>query len=60
MPINISTKTKKKLEFLYKDIFIKNINKKSDANLDKISQKIFFIKSITKKNFLFIKQKKKI
>ena len=58
LPINISTKTKKKLEFLYKDIFIKNINKKSDANLDKISQKIFLLSQLQKK-FLIYKTKKK-
>ena len=58
MPKNFSTKTKKKLEFLYKDIFIKNINKKSDANLDKISQKIFLLSQLQKK-FLIYKTKKK-
>ena len=58
LPINISTKTKKKLEFLYKDIFIKNINKKSDANLDKISKKIFLLSQLQKK-FLIYKTKKK-
>ena len=60
LPINISTKTKKKLEFLYKDIFIKNINKKSDANLDKISQKIFLLIKLQKKFFIYKTKKKNI
>jgi len=58
LPDKITSKTKKKLEFLYKDIFIKNIKKNSDANLNKISKKINYL-SLLQKKFSIKKSKKK-
>jgi phosphohistidine swiveling domain-containing protein len=58
LPNKITSKTKKKLEFLYKDIFIKNIKKNSDANLNKISKKINYL-SLLQKKFSIKKSKKK-
>ena len=58
LPNKINLKTKRKLEFLYKDIFIKNIDKNNEVSLDKISDKINYL-SILQKNFVINKSRKK-
>tara|TARA_A100000164_G_scaffold372758_1_gene402521 strand:+ start:252 stop:2552 length:2301 start_codon:yes stop_codon:yes gene_type:complete len=58
LPNKISSKIKKKLEFLYKDIFIKNINKSNDVSLDEISKKIDYL-SLLQKKFSIKKSRKK-
>ncbi len=60
LPQKINSNSKKNLELLYKDIFIKNINKNSNASLDKISKKIEYLKSLQKKKFIFKSKKKNI
>jgi len=58
LPNTISSKTKKKLEFLYKNILFKNINEKSDVSLFKISNKINYLNLLQKK-FSVKKSRKK-
>lgn len=58
LPKKISIKTKKKLEFLYRNIFIKNINKNSDVSLNKISKKIDYLNLLQNKFFIGKSRKK--
>ncbi len=52
LPKITNSKIKKNLEMLYKNIFIKNISKNSEASLDRISKKIQYLKLLQKKFFI--------
>ena len=60
LPKTISLKIKKSLEVLYKNIFIKNISKNSEASLNKISKKIEHLKILQKKFFIHKSKEKNI
>ncbi len=58
LPRTFSDKFKKNLQLLYKNIFIDNINKESEASLENITKKIETLKVLQKK--IFIHKSRKI